>query len=151
MTLRPSRPRGFGYLVMSAAFCAGGAAMVSSGIAAGWYVTAVFGVGVLVFLAMLLPGASFLRLDSKGFVMRSLYRETRYAWADVAGFGVAIAGVRRMVGFNFSPGYERSGKGRRLSKALSGWEAALPDNYGLRLERLAALMNEYHRRYGANQ
>ena len=145
VTLTPSRPKGFGYMVMCAAFCAGGGAMISSGIKAGWYVTAVFGIGILVFLVMLLPGSSHLRLDSKGFVIRSLYRETRYAWTDAAGFGVAVAGVRRMVAFNFTPGFVRS---RGLSKRLSGWDAALPDAYGLRPDRLEALMNAYLGRYG---
>ncbi len=148
LLLKPSRPRGFGYLVMCAAFSAGGAAMGSSGIGAGWYVAAVFGVGVLVFLTMLLPGSSFLRLDSKGFVIRSLYRQTRYSWADVAEFGVAAVGVRRMVVFNFAPGYAGERRGRRLSKGLSGWEAALPDSYGVKLARLSAVMNEYRKRYG---
>ena len=37
-----------------------------------------------------------------------------------------------------------------ISQALSGYEAALPDTYGLKHDELAELMNTLLRRYGGS-
>lgn len=83
--------------------------------------------------------------------MKSLFR-ARFRWHDVdVFFPITIRYIRmvglhishiRMVGFNFSPSYDRQQLGRRFSRARTGAEAALPDGYGLGVERLADLMNE---------
>ena len=35
-----------------------------------------------------------------------------------------------------------------LNRAVTGYDGGLPDTYGLRADRLAALMNDWKQRYG---
>ena len=48
-----------------------------------------------------------------------------------------------MVMFNYAESYQGALAVRRINAALTGFEAALPDSYGLRPEELADLMNSY--------
>jgi hypothetical protein len=50
-----------------------------------------------------------------------------------------------MVGFNLVPEARTSPKARAVAKALSGFEAALPDTYGYKAEELAELLAGHHR------
>ncbi len=47
--------------------------------------------------------------------------------------------------FNFSPDYPRAKAGRNLSKAIVGYEGALPDTYGLAAGELANQLNAWRR------
>jgi len=48
-----------------------------------------------------------------------------------------------MVMFNYVESYSRSPKLRRFNTEITGFEAAIPDSYGLRHEDLADLLNRY--------
>ncbi|HLY57017.1 MAG TPA: hypothetical protein VKS60_15740 [Stellaceae bacterium] len=102
----------------------------------------VFGIGSVIAVVQLLPGASFLRLEPAGFTARSLFRDHFVAWHDVAGFGVADVAGRKMVGYDLVPGAAPPPGLAKLNVAIAGCQAALPDTYGLTAEALAALMNE---------
>jgi hypothetical protein len=51
-----------------------------------------------------------------------------------------------MVVFNFSNLHPRQRVLRKLSSAMSGYEAGLPETYGLSAEELAATMNDWRER-----
>ncbi|HEY3399717.1 MAG TPA: STM3941 family protein [Geothrix sp.] len=108
LLLRPRRVKVAGLGLGALVFVLTGLWMVREGEGPGWLIIGFFGLCLLVFLALLLPGAAYLALDSDGFTMCSLFRAHTIRWADVAGF-----------------------------------EAALPDSYGLNHEALAQLMNQY--------
>jgi len=116
--------------------------MGSDGQVLGWFCAAFFGIGVLVCTINLSPNSSFLVLNSKGFTMRSLYREHSYKWTDVETFAVRSVGFRRMVVFKFSDGYTGQPRMRRIASAMTGAEGALPDTYGLSLHELADKMKK---------
>jgi hypothetical protein len=118
-----------------------------------------FGLCGLVFAVQLLPGSSFLKIGKDGFEFRALWRGTSLRWSDVEEFGVAEftlyhAGIplkHRMVGFRFSPSCKQRSKHlalRRVNEALVGYEAALPDNFGMKHEELARLLNQKKMEYG---
>ena len=48
-----------------------------------------------------------------------------------------------MVMFNYAESYQHSPKLRAFNTELTGFEAAIPDSYGLRHEDLADLLNRY--------
>jgi hypothetical protein len=48
-----------------------------------------------------------------------------------------------MVMFNYVKSYQRTPKLRSFNTALTGFEAGIPDSYGLRHEDLADLLNRY--------
>ena len=61
-----------------------------------------------------------------------------------------VIAVWTMVAWNFTADYVASGGMCRASKAFSGYEAALPDTYGMKAQELADLLNELRRSYAAD-
>ena len=153
VTLHPNRARAALWLLLSLGFVAIGVLMVRDGKLAGYFVGGVFALGVLVFAINLHPRASYLRLTEEGFTYCSLFRAHGVRWDAVAEFAVivlptATVSKPRLVAWNFVPGYPRTGRARAISQALCGYEAALPDTYGLKHDELAGLMNTLLQRYG---
>jgi len=103
----------------------------------GWGVVTFFGAGCLISIVVLLPGASQLTLDRRGFMVRSLFRRRDYSWQDVGEFGTWEF-KNRMVVFNRHPG--SGGMASALNVKLTGRDSALPDTYGLAAEDLVQLM-----------
>lgn len=144
-TLLPSRLKYSLLLVLSLVFVAMGAFLLTqqASAVAAWGCIVFFGLGAIVFaLILFVPGASSLQLDTNGFVVRSLFRSHRTAWKDVAGFRPVRIGVKKFVGFDFAPGVPASRKLRRVNSAMVGAEAALPDSYGVSVDKLSGLLND---------
>ena len=89
------------------------------------------------------PQASHLRLTPDGVTICSLFRAQTIRWADVTGFGVGRIFNNKMMMFNYAESYQHSPKLRAFNTELTGFEAAIPDSYGLRHEDLADLLNRY--------
>jgi hypothetical protein len=118
----------------------------------GYLSAAFFGLGIPIALIQLVPAGAYLRLDQEGFTVCNLFRTERTRWSVVDRFFVVSLDhtgvtVRRMVGFNFVPSYDRARLGRRIAKALGNCEGGLPDTYGMKAEDLANLMNAWLARY----
>jgi hypothetical protein len=144
-TLRSSRVKTVGFLILSLVFVAGAIWMIAADPAAsttGWLTAIFFGVGAIVFAVMLVPGASFLRLEPEGFTVCALFRRSFTPWSTVHRFGVTRIVWRRAVGMNFEPDAKMSVGLRRLNAGIAGFEGALPDTYGMSAAALAELMNE---------
>ena len=142
VVLYPSRLKFAAYLVLCAAFTVAGIMMIASGEAIGWLTAVFFGAGVVVFAVSMLPGASYLELTDDGFRVRSLFRSHTTLWRAVSEFRFgALASGRKSVVFDLAAG-EPSSLLRSANRALAACEGALPDNYGMKPEALAALMNE---------
>ncbi len=52
-----------------------------------------------------------------------------------------------MVVFNFTKQYKKSEILRHVAKTLSGFEGALPDTYGMSLNEITALLNDFRSQY----
>lgn len=144
LTLRPRRWKMALYCAISAGFTVGGVFMIRNGVGKGWFVAGFFGACMLVFLALLMPGAAYLQLTRDGFRVRSLWRSHFTPWSAVAGFGVVRISHRAMVSYNFTD--VAAHRGARFSRALTGAEGALPDSYGMSAQDLAALMTAWRAR-----
>ena len=111
----------------------------------GWAGVLLFGASA-VFLVIELLRPDSLTLGRDEFSFTSLGRRSRFAWADVAEFGLLVLPVRggntRQVGMRM----KRSGSSL-VESLLSGmggrFDASLPDSYGLPVEELATLMEEW--------
>jgi len=119
--------------------------MILEGEGMGWIVTGFFGFGSLIFIVNMLPQASYLKLDGVGFETSSLFRKHKYNWDDISHFGVGKISNNTMVMFNFSSSYQKARNARKIASMISGAEGALHDNFGMKAEELAQLMNEYKR------
>lgn len=109
----------------------------------GWLSIGFFGLCLLVSMVLMLPNASCLELNSAGFTMCSLFRAHTILWVDVSTFGVGRIMGNKMVMFNFVDSYQGSSKLRTFNTGVTGFEAGLPDSYGLKHDELAELMNKF--------
>lgn len=162
VTLRPSRLRTGSLLLVSTLFVVTGIWMVFDGGMAGYTVDGIpvywvgwasiifFGMGVVVFLLQFLPGAAYLRLTPEGFTYCSSFRVHATRWEDVQEFGVMQMHHTRMVGWNYAPGYQAKARMRGVAKALGGYEACLPDTYGMKVEQLAEALEMLRCQYTGN-
>jgi hypothetical protein len=105
----------------------------------GWLSLGFFGLGGLVVLINMLPGASGLTLDKEGFTIRNMFRRSRFRWTDASDFAAVEVGDSKIVAFNLLSAAQA--KLAKLSFAKAGRNGALPDTYGLSAEDLAALMS----------
>ena len=142
-TLRTKPISNIALLSVSVGFVGVGRWMVHEGQWSGWLIIGFFGVCALVAIALMLPGASYLRLNSEGFTMCCMYRSHTFKWSDVAEFDVSQIFGNTMVMMNFSDSYKASPSVRKFNVATVGFDGALPNSYGLKPEELADLMNRY--------
>ena len=152
VTLRPNRLRYLLLMTVSAGFAASSVVMVSEGHSTGWSGLAAwtgilfFGGSAIVFCVLLIPGSAYLRLDKTGFTVCSLFKVHSTRWHEVDSFEVGTIVGRKLVVFNFSDLYGRQKLARKLSSAISGYQGALPETYGLSAEELSAMLNDWRQR-----
>jgi hypothetical protein len=108
-----------------------------------------FGFCAAVGLVNLHPKAAYLTLTDQGFLFASLFRKHFVPWSSVQFFVPVTVQRQQMVGWNYSPGFQESQRVRRLSTAMAGVEAGLPDTYGMAAAELADLMNQCREKYGS--
>ncbi len=140
-TLYPNRVRAALLFFACAVFVVGGVLLARHGDAAGHLCAGFFALGLPLFGLQLHPRAAYLRLTAEGFTYSSLFRADSVRWTDVREFGVVVIHRQSLVAWNFAPGNERAGKMRRFSQAFSGYEAALPNTYGVEPQELAEGLN----------
>lgn len=151
VVFRPSSAKVIGWLVVSAAFVAGGIFMVLAGQWDGWLAIVFFGLGVVVFGLQLLPNSTYLRVGPDGFTVCSLFRLHSCCWSDVGAFKVGRIGTKEMVVFSFSKEYRGPRRLSRLKVHLVGADAAVAaaGSWNVGMHQLADLLNRYRERYGA--
>jgi hypothetical protein len=94
-----------------------------------------------------MPRASYLLLEDEGFTFCRLFRKHFAAWRQVAQFVPIRVSGKQMVVWNYAPGRQGATGMRKLSVALAGTEAALPDTYGMTADALSGLMNTIRARH----
>lgn len=152
VTLRPSKQRLAWLLLLMLAFVSLGGILIWFGghVLWGWLTIAFFGLGVIVMALQFHPRASYLTLDEEGYTMCSLFRCHRYEWRYIEGFGTYRLSHNNFVGWNFTDDYPLRGRGLAISKEICGFEAGLPEAYGLKAAELCTLLNNvliYERKY----
>lgn len=141
--LKPNKLKWVGIFLLCLALIGGGVFMIRDGQRAGWFVFLFFAAGALTGLVQLLPNSSFLLLTYEGFTVRSLFRTYSTRWSEVKGFVPAQISRSKLVAYDFAEGYSQKTTSRSIAKSMSGYEAALPDTYGMKAEELADLMNQW--------
>jgi len=160
--LRPSKRTWILVLLISAAFVAIGVLILrgplsSSDRSWAWASSAFFGLGIVISIAQLVPGSSFLRLTPTGITIRTMWRSTFYRWSDIERFGVTRrvpGGHQHMVGMDFAAEYPAGDKARGLmsvNRQVLGFDGALPDNYGWDHAELAEHLNRLRAQYVATR
>jgi hypothetical protein len=146
ITLRPSAWKNVGLLVICTLLVAISLWMGRSGQWLGYLCAAFFGLGIAIAMLQFIPGTSYLLIERDGLTVCNLFRKSRTQWTDVEEFFVVKLKskgitVRTMVGFNYSPSYDRARVGRAVATAVAGCEGALPDTYGQKAQELVEYLN----------
>lgn len=146
---RPSRTRWAVILSIAIVFTLAGAVLFPREEVLRWFIVLFFGLMVFISALQFVPGANYLELRRDGFTFSSLFRKKSFFWSDVEQFGtyrMANSGSE-YVGFNLSQNYRKNLTfGEKISITMVGWEAGLPDTYGMKAQKLAELMEEWRAR-----
>ena len=143
VTLYPSRRKWIRILLLSATFVAVGLWMISHDNAYGWAGLVFFGLGMVVAIIALLPGAGKLKLDRDGFEITNLFRHQSLRWQDTTGFEAAIIPPSSLEMVVFDDANAKGKTLASLSLGLVGHNAGLPDTFGLQAKDLASLMAQW--------
>lgn len=109
----------------------------------GWSMIVLFGLGVIVSGVALLPSSGYLRLTPDGFGQRVLFRTSLESWRHIDHFESAAGSV----GVVYEPDYAPAANLRKTNRSLLGVDGVLADTYGMKADALAALMNDWLRKY----
>jgi hypothetical protein len=149
LVLHSNKRKTLAFLAMCLLFCAGSVWMINVGKSIGWFPLVVFALGSVIFAVNLLPSASMLELTREGFICTTMFRRQKITpWNHVAHFGIAQVSLNRMLGWDYVPGHRPAGRAPDIAKAGTGYEAALPDRYGMKMQDLVYLMEDWRNRYG---
>lgn len=148
LTLYPSRSKFFMFFAGSVSFVAIGAVeLVQHGSSAmAWCCVVFFALCAVYFAATLLPGSASLTLDADGFRVKQWYFVRKARWQNVTNIdaGYPPASRTKFVWYN-----DTQWSGWRLAQwetARLGYNAMLPDTYGIAADDLAALMAQWRNR-----
>ena len=149
ITFYPSKAKYLLGLSGSLLFTERGVSMAYDGEWMGHFVYLFFGLLSVVFVILLLPGlpdAKYLKLRDDEFEFRRLFRKHVVKWEDVENFEIwtfsDLPGSIKQLGWNYKEGVEVS-KFVRINKMM-GIDDTLGETYGMKMEELLSLMNEYH-------
>jgi hypothetical protein len=143
VTLYPSRHKLFWLLLLMLTFVVLGGILISLEIDVlwGWITVGFFGVGATVMALQFHPQSSYMTLDIDEMIVCSLFRCQHYDWRYIEGFGTYCLSHNNFVGWNFTDDYPQRGRGLAISKGICGFEAGLPETYGLSAAELCTLLN----------
>ena len=148
VTFRSSRKKMALLLLISSIFVVGGVWLLPREPLIAVACIVFFGLGVVVAAINFHPRSSYLTLTKEGLLFASLFRKHFVAWSSVQTFEPVSINLNKMVGWNYTPEFRESARLRRISTALAGVEAGLPDTYGMSAADLAGLLNELRMTYG---
>lgn len=109
---RASKKKAFLLLIGSIVFVGLGVFIAPEKPLLGWLCAGFFGLGIPVSFFMMLPNAMFLRLDSDGFEMGSMFGSHRTLWRKVDGFRICSLHGTKMIEILYNTNYKRQ-KGSR--------------------------------------
>lgn len=142
LTLYPKKTAHIIGVTMGVLFSAGAAAMANTeGVRLLYLFAGLFLLMTLAEIVELLPSCSYLHLDTEGFTICSFFKRTCIPWSAVDRFFALTD--RGAVGMNFVPSYENPVLKNKVLRTILNCDFALPSQYGLKPEELAALMNKF--------
>lgn len=141
--LRQSRRKWLAILLCCAVAVAGGVETRHEQLATSWAMIVFFGLGVIVSGVAVLPGSGYLRLTPDGFEQRTMFRTSLVSWRHIDHFESASGSV----GVVYDPDHAPDANSRKANRLVLGVDGVLTDTYGMKADDLAALMNDWLRRY----
>ena len=148
LTLYPDRSKFFIFFLGSAFVTAAGVVMLvkQDHSAMMWFSVSFFAVCALVFGAILLPGSTSLTLDADGFRLTQFYFVRQSSWQNITNISTGYTPPSRTLRVRYNDAQLSGWRLARWETALLGYNAMLPDTYGMPADDLAALMARWRDR-----
>ncbi len=128
-------------------FGGGGALLIQQRPIVGIVSVAIGALSFVVLLWTAFSPRSRLRLSPEGFTFGTIRRISTYRWSDVAAFfPLRVAGHDRVC-FKFSKEFSGEMKQRQINQDFGGFDRFLPNDYGMRADQLAELLESWRSRY----
>lgn len=148
LSLKPSRLKWTMVMLICLAFALGALFLIKpetdNDATMRWLTIGFFGVGVLVSIPGMM-GVGGLDLDRQGFTIRSLGRSSRLEWRECSVFEV-VQMPRGGTFVGFSSATDQAHALADIARTYVGTTGVLPDKYGMKVQALADLMNEFRSR-----
>lgn len=142
--LRPSKVKWFCVSLIGVAFTVGGVFLIANGRGAmAWFVTLFFGAVAAVGLYILVSSNTYLKLTEDGFEQCMMGRSFKVAWSDIVDFGLVTIWGNTFV--TFTQTSQADSQMGNFSQRLIGATGQLSDNFGMKPQKLMALMESYWR------
>ncbi|HEY4346072.1 MAG TPA: hypothetical protein VGM80_00655 [Gaiellaceae bacterium] len=156
LVLRPGRAGIYASAAAALVFGAIGIGMLLSGRLTGLIVVAIGAVGLFAFLAGVIPGAAYLRLDDQGFFVKAPTKSWGAGWGEIERFRVEAIRVGRfnqtmdVVRADYRDGYEQLHAATSKLAEMPGIDEhyVMPGYGGLRAGALMALLEEWRSSHG---
>ena len=132
----------------SASFVAIGAVLLvqDGSNAKAWFCVLFFALCAVVFATNLLPGSASLTLDTDGFRVKQFYFVRTSRWKNVTNIDAGYAPPARAKFVQYNDTQWSGWRLARWETAKMGYNAMLPDTYGMAADDLAALMVQWRER-----
>lgn len=104
-----------------------------------------FGIVFLFCLVALLTNRLFLELSADGFTVGTLFGARHHRWSEVKQFQVQWIRQMKLVTYDWAP-LQNGNAASSLARSLS-YKGRIGADYGMSVDELAALMEQWRRRY----
>ena len=149
VVFRASRGKAVLYLLGSLCAVALGIWMAGTDPWMGWACALFFGIGVIVFLLLLMPNSVYLRLHADGFELASLVRKNTTRWEYVASFSVGTMNHGKVIAIVYTDAWRATRFDRGASYALTGVDGVISNMYAAPIEEIVAALNAWKARADA--
>ena len=112
----------------------------------GLVATTVFGILFLFCVVALVSNRLFLQLSADGFTVGSLFGARHHRWSEVKQFQVQWIRQMKLVTYDWAP-LKNGNAASSVARSLS-YKGRIGADYGMGVDELAALMEQWRRRYG---
>ena len=135
LTLKPGKLKQILMLILNLGFVILGVNLLEKNLWIAILNIVLFGLGLIISVVSMLPNASMLYIDERGIEMTALFRKTFIPWQAVQNFSTRRVVFFKQVFFNLDESLINDKTKRK--------QGVFPDNYGMKAQELAELLNSY--------
>ncbi len=113
----------------------------------GWFLVGLFGLCILLAVLRLLPDSNYLEIRPDGMHIRNDYRNWFVRWTDVQEFFPGYFSQQSAVCWNYVSSDSEERLARKFIASITGFEAGLPNTYGMRTQDPCDLLNDWRKKH----
>ncbi len=141
LILRSRKTKYIKSLIAALTFTAFGIKLIhTTGSIAGWIIVLFFGFAAIASLIPVLPKQSYLKIDLRGFTVRSMFQTIKINWHEVENFEAVKRNFKSAVTYSYK---NKTHFNYMNVENIFGKKEVLPDVYGMEAKELAELLERF--------